>query len=84
MTTPTPWADFIRSFEHTGPGGDRVLEQSHPALVTTIRSIPVGSTAPVAGVPVTRQSSARWAAAGDTGLASPWVVIQSIRSLLIS
>lgn len=95
MNSPTPapeWGDVIRSFQHLGPGGDAALAAAHPDLVEAITSIAVGESRDIAGITVTRQEDrhiegwtgdSRWNVAGHKNLASPWVVVQSLRSALL-
>lgn len=76
------WTDAIKSFQHSGPGGDAKLKAEQPELHQALSSIPVGDTQMFSGVPVTRQSKDRWSVKGDDNLASPWVALQSIQSVL--
>ena len=83
MTTPTPdlrWDDAIRSFRHNGPDGDAALAAAHPDLADAIRALAPGQACVVVGVPVARQDDGNWRAGDDRSLASPWVVVQSVRS----
>jgi len=86
MTTPTPdlrWDDAIRSFHHTGPDGDAALADAHPDLTASIRQLAPGQACVVAGVPVARQGDGNWRAGDDRNLASPWIVVQSVRSAIV-
>jgi len=85
MTSPAPeprWAHAIRSFRHTGPDGDAALASAHPDLAQTIGALNPGESCVVAGVPVARQDDGNWQAGRDRNLASPWVVVQSVRSTI--
>lgn len=86
MTTSTSaahWDDAIRSFRHIGPGGDAALAAAHPDLAQAIRELQPRQVITVAGVPVTRQDDGNWQVGHDRNLASPWVVVQSVRGVTV-
>jgi Flp pilus assembly protein TadG len=75
------WQDAVDSFSHVGPYGDEALELQHPELVAALRALtPAAGRQRICGEDVTRQSDGAWQVGRDRNLASPWVVIQSIRS----
>lgn len=73
--------EAVDSFSHVGPGGDEVLELQHPEFVAALRELtPNDGKLRIGGEAVTRQRDGNWQVGRDRNLASPWVVIQSIRS----
>jgi len=75
------WQDAIDSFSHVGPGGDEALELQHPDLVAALRALtPDTGELRICGENITRQRDGNWQVGRDRSLASPWVVIQAIRS----
>jgi hypothetical protein len=68
----------IDHFEHRGPGGDEAMPEQVRALLLAIKP---GESAQIAGITVTRQAGGRYDVAGDPNLSSPWVAMQSLRSL---
>jgi len=80
-TTNTDWRDAVDSFSHEGPGGDEALALQHPDLVAGLHALtPQGEPLRICGESVTRQEDGDWRVGRDRSLASPWVVVQSIRS----
>lgn len=82
MTRPTPQrGNQLAGFSHHGPGGDDALARELPGLVTTLQALPPdGPGVVIGGQLVARQQDRRWRVGHDVNLASPWVVVQSIRS----
>ena len=85
MTRPTSatadWRDAIDSFSHDGPGGDEVLAAQHPDLMAALQELtPDDEPLTFGGESVTRQTDGSWRVGRDRNLASPWVVVQSLRS----
>ena len=85
MTRPTSatadWRDAIDSFSHDGPGGDEVLAAQHPDLMAALQELtPDDEPLKIGGESVTRQPDGSWRVGRDRNLASPWVVVQSLRS----
>lgn len=78
--TEDRWAGAVRSFQHTGPGGDAALEAAYPDLVRMLRALAPGEPCRISKVRVTRQRDGDWQAGDDRNLASPWSVVQSVRS----
>lgn len=70
------------AFRHSGPGGDVALEAEHPRLVRALRSMPPGGSQTINGVTIVRQADGTWDVGEDRHLASPWVVVQSVRSVM--
>lgn len=80
-TTIADWCDAIESFSHRGPGGDEALAAQHPDLVAALRALtPHGQPLSVGDERVTRQADGAWRVGRDRNLASPWAVVQSLRS----
>lgn len=79
--TPQEWATAI-AFRHDGPGGDAALEAAHPTFVQALKSMLPGDSRAIIGVAVTRHHDGTWDVGDDRHLASPWVVVQSLRSVL--
>lgn len=79
-TTTTDWRDAIESFSHDGPGGDEALAAQHPDLVAALHTLMPGDEPLTIGRhSVTRQTDGAWRVGNDRNLASPWVVVQSLR-----
>jgi Flp pilus assembly protein TadG len=75
------WRDAIDSFSHVGPGGDETLTAQHPDLVAELNALrPHAEPLRIGEESVTRQEDGAWRVGRDRSLASPWVVIQSVRS----
>lgn len=80
-TTTTDWREAIESFSHDGPGGDEALAAQHPDLVAALHTLMPGDEPLAIGRDsVTRQTDGGWRVGNDRNLASPWVVVQSLRA----
>lgn len=80
-TTTADWRDAIDSFSHDGPGGDAVLAAQHPDLMAALQKLTPDDEPPKIGRDsVTRQTDGSWRVGRDRNLASPWVVVLSLRS----
>ncbi|WP_238383334.1 MULTISPECIES: TadE/TadG family type IV pilus assembly protein [unclassified Nocardioides] len=80
-TTTADWRDAIDSFSHNGPGGDEALAAQHPDLMAALQKLtPDDEPLKIGGGRVTRQTDGSWRVGRDRNLASPWVVVQSLRS----
>lgn len=76
------FTEAIERFQHRGPGGDAALERDEPELAQALSTIPPGDTRMFVGIPVTRQVNGDWCVMSDPNLASPWVALQSLQSVL--
>jgi hypothetical protein len=72
-----PVAVMIDAFSHKGPGGDQAL----PAEIVREFDLQPGDAKLIAGCLVTRQADGHYDVEGDANLMSPWVAVQSIKSL---
>lgn len=80
-TTTADWRDAIDSFSHNGPGGDEALAAQHPDLMAALQKLtPDDEPLKIGGESVTRQPDGSWRVGRARNLASPWVVVQSLRS----
>jgi Flp pilus assembly protein TadG len=80
-TTTADWRDAIDSFSHNGPGGDEALAAQHPDLMAALQKLaPDDEPLKIGGGRVARQTDGSWRVGRDRNLASPWVVVQSLRS----
>ncbi|WP_218865380.1 TadE/TadG family type IV pilus assembly protein [Nocardioides aromaticivorans] len=79
--TTTDWRDAIQYFSHDGPGGDEALAAQHPDLVAALHTLsPSDEPLTIGRHSVTRQTDGAWRVGNDRNLASPWVVVQSLRA----
>ena len=73
--------DAVESFAHSGSGGDAALQREYPELVAALWAlVPESNGLAIVDQLVTRQEGGGWRVGSDCNLASPWVVVQALRS----